>query len=134
MFRFNRSTLISFAGLLIGISGLIVQWIATPSKFAGDGGVFGISIPPGILFIAACGVLVVLTARWWWHAVFGVLIAFWIVGVGSLADQLQPNLVSSNIGTVAGNVIMAAGLILAVVAGVLSMITGFRTRRVRAAH
>ncbi|WP_163572218.1 hypothetical protein [Fodinicola feengrottensis] len=65
-----------------------------------------------------------------------MLIAFWIVGVGSLADQLQPNLVSSNIGTVAGNVIMAAaaGLILAVVAGVLSMITGFRTRRVRAAH
>jgi hypothetical protein len=135
MFHFSRSTFMSFAGLLVGVAGLVVQWIANPARFAAAGGSFGIAFPPGILFIAASGLLMLLTARWWWHPIFGVLIAFWIVGVGSLANQLQPNLVSSNIGTVAGNVIMAAGLVLAAVAGVVSMITGFRARRrMRVAH
>lgn len=129
MVRIIRSTLVSFIGLLVGIAGLVVQWIAQPSKFAGAAGTFGVSIPPGILFIAAAGLLALLTARWWWHAIFGVLIAFWIVGVGSLANKLQPNLFSDNVGTVAGNVIMAGGLILAAVAGVVSIVISFRSRR-----
>ena len=125
----SRSTLISFAGLLVGVAGLVIQWFADPSKFAEALPPFGVAFPPGIMFIIASGLLMLLTARWWWHAVFGVFIGFWIVGVGTLADQLTPNLTSHNPGTVAGNVIMAAGLILAVIAGVLSMITARRTRR-----
>ena len=129
MLRLSRSTLVSLAGLLVGIAGLIIQWFADPSKFAAASDSFGISFPPGILFILASGVLVLLTARWWWHAVFGVIIAFWIAGVGTLAGQLTPNLTSHNPGTVAGNAVMTAGLILAFVAGVRSLITGRRTRR-----
>jgi len=116
----NRSTLITMAGLVIGIVGLIVQWIADPAKFGG--------FPPGIAFIAGAGVLTLVTARWWWHAVFAVLIGIWIVGVGSLANQLQPNLVSHNAGTVAGNVVMALGLALGVVAGVASLVSARRAR------
>ena len=127
--RLSRSTLVLLAGLLVGIAGLIVQWFADPSKFAVASDSFGIPFPPGILFILAFGLLVLLTARWWWHAVFGVIIAFWIAGVGTLAGQLTPNLTSHNPGTVAGNVVMTAGLILAFVAGIRSMITGLRTRR-----
>jgi hypothetical protein len=123
MRRLNRSTLASLSGLLIGIAGLIIQWLADPAKFAGD------AFPPGIAFIAASGLLMLVTARWWWHPVFGVLIAFWIVGVGTLADQLPPQLTSHNPGTVAGNIVMAGGLILAAIAGILSMITARRTPR-----
>ncbi len=60
---------------------------------------------------------------------FGVFIGFWIVGVGGIAGQLTPNLVSSNPGTVAGNVVMSVGLILAFAAGVASMVSGRRAPR-----
>jgi len=131
--RLGRSTLVTFAGLLIGIAGLVIQWIANPAKFAGAEDSFGIAFPPGIVFVLGAGLLTLVTARWWWHAVFAVLIGVWIVGVGSLANQLQPNLFSTNPGTVAGNVVMALGLTLGVVAGVTSMVsTRRRTRAARA--
>jgi hypothetical protein len=126
--RLSRNTLISFAGLLVGIVGLLIQWFADPAKFA-EGAPFDVPFPPGIVFIVACGLLMLLTARWWWHAVFGVLIGFWIIVGGTLADKLIPNLTSDNLGTVAGNVIMTAGLVVAVVAGVFSMVTARRGRR-----
>lgn len=126
--RLSLSTLVTFGGMLIGIVGLIIQWVAEPSKFSEAEGTFGVSFPPGIAFIVAFGVLMLFTARWWWHAVFGVFIAFWIVGVGSLANQLQPNLVSPNAGTVTGNAVMAVGLVLAFVAGLISMTTARRAR------
>lgn len=121
MFRLSRSTLTTFAGLLIGIAGLLVQWVADPAKFGG--------FPPGIAFVVGAGLLTLVTARWWWHAVFGAFISFWIVGVGGLAGELTPNLFSSNPGTVSGNVIMSGGLALAFVAGIVSMVTALRTGR-----
>lgn len=130
---FSRSTVLSYAGLLVGILGLLVQWAADPSKFADGQRSFGVTFPPGILFILACGVLMLATSRWWWHPVFAVLIAFWIVVMGTVADQLPPNLVSHNPGTVAGNVVMALGLIFAAVTGVSAMVSGRRARSRRAA-
>ncbi|WP_067490445.1 hypothetical protein [Actinomadura hibisca] len=127
MLSLSRRTLLSLAGLLVGIAGLVIQWIADPDKFADALSSF-VVVPPGILFIAVAGLLTLLTARWWWHPVFGVLIAFWIVGVGTLAGQLTPNLTSSNAGTVTGNVVMAAGLAFAFVVGILSMIEARRAR------
>jgi hypothetical protein len=70
-----------------------------------------------------------LTSRWWWHPVFGVLIAFWIVVVGGLSGQLTPNLFSANPGTVAGNVVMVIGLAAAGAAGVIGMVKARRGRR-----
>jgi hypothetical protein len=131
--RFSRNTVLSFAGLLAGILGLVVQWVADPAKFADGSRSYGITIPPGILFILACGVLMLVTVRWWWHPVFAVLIAFWIVGMGSVADQLQPNLLSHNPGTVAGNVLMSVGLLFAAVTGVAAMVAARRARRRRPA-
>jgi hypothetical protein len=127
--HFSRSAVMSYAGLLIGVVGLIIQWIADPSKF--DEG--SVPVPPGILFILAFGVLMLLTSRCWWHPVFAVLIAFWIVVMGSVADKLQPNLTSHNAGTVVGNVVMALGLVFAGVAGVSAMVSGRRTQRRRVA-
>ena len=64
---------------------------------------------------------------------FAVLIAFWIVVMGSVADKLQPNLTSHNAGTVIGNVVTALGLVFAGVAGVSAMVSGRRTQRRRVA-
>ena len=125
----SRPTLVTFGGLLLGILGLVIQWIAQPAKFAGAEGTFGISFPPGIAVILVFGLVTLCTARWWWHPLFAVFISFWIVGVGSIADKLQPNLTSHNPGTVAGNAVMAVGLLLAFVAGIVSAVAGRRARR-----
>jgi vacuolar-type H+-ATPase subunit I/STV1 len=132
MFRLTRSSLIMFASLLIGILGLVVQWFADTAKFSKAEPPFGQVLPPGILFIAGFGLLSLLTSRWWWHAIFGVLIAFWIVVGGTLAGQMTPNFTSSNAGTVAGTSIMTVGLIAAFVTGVNSMITARRSQRTTA--
>lgn len=125
----GRGTLVAFGGLLVGIVGLLIQWLADPAKFAGAKATFGLPFPPGILFIAVFGALSLVTARWWWHPIFAVLIAFWIVGVGGIAGELTPNLLSHNVGTVIGNVVMSLGLIATVVAGVFGMVAGFRANR-----
>ncbi|BCJ38469.1 hypothetical protein Athai_59720 [Actinocatenispora thailandica] len=132
--RSNRASLAALAALLVGILGLVVQWIADPSKFGDAEQSFGITFPPGIIFILVAAVLMVLTSRWWWHPVFAAIACLWIVGAGSLADQLQPNLTSHNAGTVAGNVVMAGGLIVALVAGVVSAVGTLRSRRTRGAR
>jgi len=131
MFRcLNRKTLLAFAGLVVAIAGLLVQWAADPGKFSAAQGFFGLAFPPGILFVLVAAALSAATARWWWHAVFSVAIAFWIAGVGGISGQLTPNLLSSNLGTVAGNVVMTAGLVLAFVAGIASMVRARRVTRV----
>ncbi|HEX3792326.1 MAG TPA: hypothetical protein VHW44_30960 [Pseudonocardiaceae bacterium] len=127
--RLSRRTRLSFAGLFVGIVGIVIQWLADPAKFANAQDSYGITFPPGIIFIAASGLLMLVTARWWWHPVFAVVIAFWIAVVGTLAGQLTPNLFAHNLGTVAGNVVMIAGLLFAGITGVLSMITERATRR-----
>jgi hypothetical protein len=125
----SRPTLITFAGLLVGILGLVIQWIAVPAKFAGAEGTFGISFPPGIAILLAFGLLTLFTVRWWWHPVFAVLISFWIAGAGTMAGKTGPNLTSHNVGTVAGTAIMIIGLVASFVAGIVSMRTGLRIRK-----
>ena len=116
-------------GLGIGIIGLLIQWIADPSKFDGANKTFGLPFPPGILFVAGFGLLSFLTRRWRWHPIFAVLIAFWIVVGGALADKLQPNLTSSNVGTVLGNVVMVIGLAITFCTGLYGMV-GRRSTKV----
>jgi len=76
----------------------------------------------------ACGVLVLLTVRYWWAPVFAVLIALWIDGGGGAAGQVTPNLRSGDVGTVAGNVGMWFGLAFAAVTGIVAMIGGWQAR------
>ncbi|AXG82955.1 hypothetical protein DVK44_27925 [Streptomyces paludis] len=117
-----RGTRLSLWGLAVGVLGLVVQWIADPGKFY--------PFPPGIVVIAVCGVLVLCTVRRWWAPVFSVLIALWIVLGGWAAGQLVPNLVSGDMGTVAGTVVMSLGLMFAAVTGTVAM-AGVRHARAR---
>lgn len=115
-----KSTRLSLWGLAVGVLGLVIQWIADPGKFN--------PFPPGIAFIVAFGVLVVLTARFWWAPVFSVLISLWIVVGGWAAGQVTPNLQSGDVGTVAGNVVMLLGLAFAAVTGIVAIISGWQAR------
>lgn len=110
----------SLGGLAIGIAGLVVQWIAEPTKFPG--------FPPGILAIVACGVFVVLTARHWWSPIFAVLIGAWVSIGGFFSGELTGNLDSENTGTVLGNVVMIIGLVIATIAGALAALHARRMR------
>jgi hypothetical protein len=105
----NRSLLLTLGGLAVGVAGLVLQWIADPDKFGG--------FPPGIYAIAAAGALTWFGRRWRWSPLAAVLMGLWIVVGGTLAGKLQENLTSGDTLTVAGNLVMAAGLLLAVVAG-----------------
>jgi hypothetical protein len=108
----------ALTGLGIGIVGLLIQWIADPPKFNG--------FPPGIIFVAAFGVLVVLTARWWWSPLLATLISLWIVGLG--VGFLIDNLENSNSGLVFGSAVMAVGLYGAAIAGIIGAVQRFRHR------
>jgi hypothetical protein len=121
-----RSTKLSLSGLVVGIAGLIVQWIANPVKFGG--------FPPGIAFIAVAGALVVVASGRWWAPVFAVLISLWIVLGGWAAGQMTPNFRSGNAGTVAGTAVMTLGLAFAAVAGIVAMLVGRRARERAAAR
>lgn len=120
--RTPKSTVLVLAGLAVGVVGLLIQWVADPGKFGGAHKTFGLAFPPGILFIAAFGLFSFLTRRWRWHPVFAMLISLWIVVGGALADKLQPNLTSSNNGTVIGNLVMVMGLAFTFFAGLYSII------------
>jgi hypothetical protein len=123
--RFSRapgSTKWSLSGLAVGIAGLVVQWIADPEKFSG--------FPPGIAFIAAFGVLVVVASGRWWAPVFSVLISLWIVFGGWAAGKMTPNFRSGNAGTVVGTGVMTLGLLFAAVTGVAAMVLARRARPV----
>ncbi|MFG1840037.1 hypothetical protein ACGFH8_16500 [Micromonospora sp. NPDC049175] len=115
----SRSTRLSLCGLVVGILGLLIQWIADPDTFP--------LFPPGIVFIVVCGALV-FTVRRWWAPVFAVLISLWIVLGGWAAGQLTPNFRSDNAGTVAGNVVMTLGLAFAAVTGIMAMLGAWRAR------
>jgi hypothetical protein len=116
----RRYTRLSLWGLAVGILGLVIQWIAEPAKF--------FPFPPGILFIAGFGALVMFAGRRWWAPVFAVLISAWIVLGGLAAGKLTPNLVSPSVGTVAGTAVMTLGLAFAAVTGVVAMLTARQAR------
>jgi hypothetical protein len=112
-----RSTKLSLAGLAVGVLGLVIQWIADPVKFGG--------FPPGIIFIAVCAALVVVASGRRWAPIFSVLISLWIVVVGGvLGGKLTPNLLSPDMGTVAGTAVMSIGLLFAAVTGIVAMVAG----------
>lgn len=111
----------TLAGLVVGIAGLGVQWAVDPAKFN--------PFPPGIGFIAAFGLLTLLTRKRWWSPAFAVAIAGWVVFGGLAANKLLPNLRSHNFGTVAGTVIMTLGLLAAAAIGVIAIVQDFRRRR-----
>lgn len=123
--RVSRAGWCSVAGLLVGILGLVVQAVAEPAKFAGTR-LLGVPFPPGILVILGAGLLMLATCRWRWYPVFGVLVGVWIVGVGG--RFLVANLASPVVGTVAGNVVMAAGLVAAVIGGIVAIAAPGRRR------
>ena len=111
-----------FIGLAIGGAGLIVQWVAAPEEFAAFG------FPPGFVYLVVAGLIVWFDRRSAWSPAAAIGLALWIVIGGLAAGELLPNLTSDNAGVVVGNVVMCVGLLVAAVAGAVT-IAGNRRRR-----
>ena len=105
-----RTTLV---GLGVAVVGLLLQFAADPARFG--------AFPTGIYVIVAVAAITWFGRRFRWTPLLAVLLGLWITVGGLLGDQLQPNLTSPVALTVAGNLVMVVGLVVAVVAGVLTI-------------
>jgi len=126
----NRSNLgWPLAGLSLAILGLIIQWVSKPSIFeAPDWGALPGNFPPGILVILVFAGLTLITARWWWSSIFAAAIGAWIIYGGVATGEMANAITSGNAGSVFGLVVMSAGLLVAVVTGVLVMVNRRRSQ------
>ena len=116
----SRLTTATLGGLAVGVLGLLLQFIADPAKFG--------SFPPGIYFLIVAAAIVWLAERWRWSALIAVALVLWIVIGGTLSGKLSANLASSDMLTVAGNVVMVLGLLGAAVFGILAVVRRGRHR------
>lgn len=116
----------TLAGL--AVAGLAVQWVVDPALFGGFG------FPPGILYVLAAGAIAWLDRRSAWSPAAAVGLALWIVVGGLVGGQLTAALASPNVGVVAGNVVMVAGLAAATGAGALTIAANRRAATGRAAR
>jgi hypothetical protein len=110
------------AGLVVGAAGIAVLWA---------GGVkFPVAVPPGIVILLA-GAVFVSVARWRWAPALGVLLGAFIT-VGFLVSPTGiPNLTGGSGTTVAvGQAVQLAGVLGAMIAGVLATRAGYRRARV----
>jgi hypothetical protein len=83
-------------------------------------------VPPGILILAAVGLLVYFTVRWAWTALIGLFLAALILmGVFTTtgtADRLQH---PQDIGPLIGTLVQLVGLVLALSAGIATTVVRF---------
>jgi hypothetical protein len=123
----SRLTTATLGGLAVGVLGLLLQFIADPAKF----GVF----PPGIYFVVVAAAILWLHERWRWSPLIAVALGLWIVIGGTLSGDLPANLASSDILTVAGNIVMVLGPLGAAGFGIGSVVRpGHRTSGQRQAE
>lgn len=115
---------LTLTGVGIGMVGIVLQYIAMPALFGG--------FPPGLYFLAAAALLVVLFRRWSWSPLFAVLLAAWITFGGISGGQMAKNLSSGNGLLAVGAVVLQLGLALAIVAGIVAIVGNVRhVRRAR---
>src|SRR4051794_41772252 len=107
-FRSHRGTA---AGLWLTAGGIFVQ-AATGAKGYPK-------VPPGIIILAAVGVLVFLTRRFRWASIAGVVMAALVsVGVFTTHGTAERLSQPTDLGPFLGTVVQLIGLIVALVAGI----------------
>jgi hypothetical protein len=115
----HRSTAI---GLWLAAIGIFIQ--------AASGAAGYPKIPPGIIILAAAGILVYATARWRWASLIGVLLAGFIsIGVFATPGTGYRLSHSEAIGPFIGTLVQLLGLIIAIVAGIASTVKGYLPAR-----
>jgi hypothetical protein len=113
------ATRATIAGQVVGVLGLVIQWIAEPSLFSAG-------FPPGLIYVLSAASIVWLDRRAPWAPIGAVALSLWIVVGGIAGGNLTDNLRSPNLGVAAGTVVMVLGLLLSVVSGIVAIV---RNRR-----
>jgi hypothetical protein len=109
------------AGLWIGAFGIFLQ-AATGAKGYPK-------LPPGIPILAAMGLLVYLTSRWAWTAILGLFLVVLIwIGVFTTPGTAGRLYHPQDVGPLIGTLVQLSGLLLALVAGVATIIVQFLRR------
>jgi hypothetical protein len=116
--KFSRSTVATLAGLVVGAAGISVLWAS--------GVEFPVYPPPGILILLA-GCLFVGLAKWRWTPAVGAALGLFVL-VGFLISPTGIGNLLGNAGAdvAAGQGIQVAGVLLALVAGLLATRHNYR--------
>lgn len=86
-------------------------------------------IPPGIIVLAAVGILVYVTARWRWASIPGTLMSGFIwIGVFATSGTGQRLGHPEVIGPFSGTMIQLAGLMVTLIAGIAGLVKSVRGR------
>jgi hypothetical protein len=86
-------------------------------------------VPPGIIILAAIGVLVYVTARWRWSPLIGVLLAGFIsIGVFTTSGTGYRLGHPADIGPLLGTLVQLTGLLIALIAGIAAIIKNYKIR------
>lgn len=116
--RFFRSHTARSTGLLLTAGGIFVQAASGAKGYP--------QIPPGIIILAAIGVLVFLTRRYRWASIPGVAIAALVwVGVFTTHGTAERLSQPADLGPFLGTVVQLFGLVVALVAGIVSTAGGY---------
>jgi hypothetical protein len=117
-FRSHRGTA---AGLWLTAGGIFVQAASGAKGYP--------KIPPGIIILAAVGVLVFLTRRFRWASIAGVAIAALVsVGVFTTHGTAERLSQPADVGPFLGTVVQLIGLIVALAAGIGSTAGSYLSR------
>ena len=109
-------------GLWIAALGILLQ-VATGANYGSP------KVPPGIVILAVVGAGVYFTSRRRWTAIIGLLLAVLIsVGVFTTRGTAYRLEHPQDIGPLLGTLVQLAGLLLALIAGVASIVAGFSRR------
>ncbi|HJP73851.1 MAG TPA: hypothetical protein VJ914_06265 [Pseudonocardiaceae bacterium] len=114
----NKATVLTVAGQLIGVVGLLIQWQAAPQLFGG--------FPPGIVYVAGAAAIVLLDRRSPWSPASAILLSAFIAIGGLAGGDTSRNLAMGNLELTIGMGVLYAGLALSVIAGVVAIIVGRR--------
>ena len=110
----------TMAGLVIGATGIAVLWAA--------GVKFPMYPPPGILILLA-GTIFMALARWRWAPAVGAFLGLFVTGGFLISPTGIPNFVGENgTGAAVGSWIQVAGVVTALVAGVIATVANYRGR------
>ncbi|MEV4512317.1 hypothetical protein AB0K00_25545 [Dactylosporangium sp. NPDC049525] len=107
------SRVVTVGGLVLGAAGIAMLWAA--------GVDFPVAVPPGIVILLA-GAIFVSVARWRWAPAVGVFLGLFVAVGWAISPTGWPNLTGQHGPSVAaGQAIQLAGVLIAIVAGLLAL-------------
>jgi hypothetical protein len=108
----------TIAGLVIGAAGIGILWAA--------GVEFPVAVPPGMVILLA-GAIFVAFARWRWAPAVGAALGLFVAVGFAISPTGFDNLFGRHgTGVEIGQAVQLAGVLVAVVAGVMATRSGYR--------